>query len=124
MYVIDETEQRTTRTPAAVMAGLAAPSQGSQDISSWRVQMAAGAVGPLHAVDRDQVWMPTGGTFIFTVAEQTFEAVPGQAVVVPAGQARQVRAGDQTAEALVCMPAGGQASVPGSTERHRLPWAE
>lgn len=124
MYVISETAGRTTTTPAGVMTGLAAPSQGSRELSSWRVRMAAGAAGPVHAIDREQVWMPVRGSLAVTVDDRTATVAPGQAAVLPAGVLRQIRAGDGPVEALVCMPNGGQATVPGSDARHRLPWAE
>ena len=124
MYVISESDARTTTTPAAVVTGLAAPSQGSSELSSWRVRMSAGAEGPMHAVDREQVWMPVRGSFAVTVDGETATVGPGQAAVLPAGVLRQIRTTDEPVEALVCMPVGGQATVPGSADPHRLPWAE
>jgi quercetin dioxygenase-like cupin family protein len=94
MRVITETTERTIETPTAVMAGLAAPSQGTAELSTWRVRMTPGGNSPVHTIDREQVWMPLRGTFEFTEAE-----------------------------AIVCMAAGGQATVPGSDARQPLPWA-
>jgi quercetin dioxygenase-like cupin family protein len=124
MYVISETEARTTTTPAGVMAALAGPSQGSVELSSWRVRMPPGAEGPVHAIDREQVWMPLEGAFAVTMDGGTALVAAGQAVVLPAGVVRQIRVADGPAEALVCMPAGGQATVPGSDEPRTIPWAQ
>ncbi|HEX5496859.1 MAG TPA: cupin domain-containing protein [Mycobacteriales bacterium] len=124
MLVVSETESRTTRTPAATMAGLAAPSQGSAALSSWRVQMEAEVPSPVHVIDREQIWMTVSGTFAFTVDGETGKAEPGQAVIVPAGATRQFHAVGGSAEALVCMPVGGRATMPGSDDQHPLPWAE
>jgi quercetin dioxygenase-like cupin family protein len=124
VIVIEETEIRTTATAAGVMAGLAAPSQGSRELSSWRVRMMENAEGPVHTIDREQVFMPVAGTFAIAMDGTTAVVAAGQAVVLPAGVVRQIRAGDAPAEALVCMPAGGTASLPGAPERHPLPWAE
>ncbi|RKT04575.1 mannose-6-phosphate isomerase-like protein (cupin superfamily) [Streptomyces sp. 3211.6] len=123
MHLISETEERTNRTPAGVAAGLAAPSQGSNEVCTWRVQMDPGFEAPLHLIDRDQVWMPIAGTFSFTVDGETQKASAGQAVVIPANASRQFQAIGETAQALVAMAAGGRAGVPGSDERHPLPWA-
>lgn len=51
MYVISESEQRTTRTPAGVMHGLAAPGQGGAELSTWGVELGADAATPVHVID-------------------------------------------------------------------------
>ncbi|MFY1692145.1 cupin domain-containing protein [Plantactinospora sp. WMMB782] len=111
------------RVAAAVMSGLAAPGQGSAELATWRVRMAPDTAGPAHAVDREQVWMPVAGSFAVTVDGQTRVVGVGQAAILPAGLVRQVRTGGEPAEALVCMPAGGTATVPDSPEPRELPWA-
>lgn len=123
MRVITETEERTIRTKTAVMSGLAAPSQGGSELSTWRVLMSPGGESPVHAIDREQVWMPLSGTFEFTVDGEAVSVGAGEAVAIPGGVTRQFRAGANAAEAIVCMAAGGQASVPGSEARQPLPWA-
>jgi quercetin dioxygenase-like cupin family protein len=107
------------------MTGLAGPSQGAGELSSWRVRMQPGSVGPLHAIDREQIWMPVTGELVVTSGGVTETVAAGQAVVFPAGELRQVAAAaDGPAEALVCMPVGGRAVVPGVAESRPLPWAE
>jgi quercetin dioxygenase-like cupin family protein len=123
MHLITETEERTTRTPAGSMAGLAAPSQGSEQISTWRVEMAADVDSPLHVIDRDQVWMPISGTWEFTVADETVKATAGQTVVLLADEPRQFRAVGGPAQALVAMLPDGRAGAPGNDARQALPWA-
>jgi quercetin dioxygenase-like cupin family protein len=126
MRVITETAERTVETPAAVMAGLAAPSQGTAELSTWRVRMTPAASSPVHIIDREQVWMPLRGTFEFTVDGETAVVGAGEALAVPSGATRQFRAGGSDtseAEAIVCMAAGGQAALPGSDARQALPWA-
>jgi quercetin dioxygenase-like cupin family protein len=126
MRVITETTERTIETPTGVMAGLAAPSQGSAELSTWRVRMTPGSNSPVHIIDREQVWMPLRGTFEFTVDGETALVGTGEALAVPSGTTRQFRvggAGTSEAEAIVCMAVGGQATVPGSDARQSLPWA-
>ncbi|MFC6015771.1 cupin domain-containing protein [Plantactinospora solaniradicis] len=123
MIVVTENESRTIRTASGVVSGLAAPSQGSGELATWRVRMTPDAAGPVHEIDREQVWMPLSGTFSVTIADDTQVIGAGQAVILPAGAVRQIRAGAEPAEALVCMPVGGTATVPGSPERRELPWA-
>jgi quercetin dioxygenase-like cupin family protein len=118
------TKARTTSTPNADLASFATPSLGSTELSTWRVTMQADAKGPVHIIDREQVWMPLSGSLAFTVNDETTVVSDGQAVILPAGEVRQVTVVDGPAEAIVCMPIGGYASAPGSDDRHPLPWAE
>ncbi|MFD4953586.1 MULTISPECIES: cupin domain-containing protein [unclassified Streptomyces] len=124
MYVVSETEQRTTRTPAGSVFGLAGPSQGSSEVSTWRVELGAASATPVHVIDREQVWMPLSGEFLVEADGRTERAGAGQAVVVPAGVVRQFKAVGGPAEALVAMAVGGKAMLPGSADRIPLPWAE
>jgi len=115
---------RTSATPNAEMASLATPSLGSTELCSWRVSMRPGAEGPVHAIDRAPVWMPLSGSLAVTVSDVTSVVSTGQAVILPAGEVRQVRVEDGPVEALVCMAVGGHATIPGGTDRIPLPWAE
>ncbi|WP_316524171.1 cupin domain-containing protein [Kitasatospora brasiliensis] len=124
MLVISETEERTTRNPAGLAAGLAGPSQGSEQVSTWRVVMETGTDAPVHLIDRDQIWMPIAGTFEFVVGDETSLVKTGQAIVVPADVTRTFRAIDGQAQALVAMAPGGTAALPGNDARLPLPWAE
>ncbi|MFF3892720.1 cupin domain-containing protein [Streptomyces sp. NPDC001812] len=124
MNVVSENEQRTTRTPAGSMFGLAAPSQGSAEVSTWRVELGADSATPVHVIDREQVWMPLSGEFEVEVEGETGQAKAGQAVIVPAGAVRQLKAVGGPAEALVAMVVGGKAMMPGSEDGIPLPWAE
>ncbi|MFI6099312.1 cupin domain-containing protein [Lentzea sp. NPDC051213] len=124
MRVISETEERTTRTPAGLMAGLAAPSQGSNQISTWRVEMAADVDSPLHLIDHDQIWTFIAGTWQFTVGDETVKATVGQTVVLEANEARQFRVIEGPGQAIVAMLPNGKAGAPGSDVRQALPWAQ
>ncbi|GAA2334700.1 hypothetical protein SVIO_027760 [Streptomyces violaceusniger] len=124
MRVISESEQRTTKTPAGAMFGLAGPSQGSAEVSTWRVEIGSEMSTPVHIIDREQVWMPVSGEFEVEVAGETERIKAGQAVVLPAGVVRQVKAVGSAAEAFVAMAVGGKAMMPDSENKIPLPWAE
>ncbi|MBX9396493.1 cupin domain-containing protein [Streptomyces sp. TRM72054] len=124
MNVVSESEQRTTKTPAGSMYGLAAPSQGSAEVSTWRVELPADSSTPVHIIDREQVWMPLSGAFEVEVEGRIEQAKAGQAVIVPAGAVRRLKAVGGPAEALVAMVVGGKAMMPGSDDKIPLPWAE
>ena len=123
MRVIIETDDRTITTPAAVMTGLAAPSQGSAELSTWRVRMNPDSESPVHVIDLEQVWMPSSGTFEFVVDGETVKAGSGEVIIIPGGSARQFRTSGETAVAIVCMPAGGQVGMPGDDVFQPIPWA-
>jgi quercetin dioxygenase-like cupin family protein len=122
--VIFVDDARRIETPNAQLASLATPSLGSTELSAWRVTMQPGAQGPVHAIDREQVWMPLSGSLEFIVDGESTVVGPGQAAILPVGEVRQVKVVDGPAEAMVCMAVGGAATVPGNSERHPLPWAE
>ena len=117
-------DPRTSSTPNAELSSFATPSLGSTELSSWKISMKPGAEGPVHAIDREQIWLPLTGSLAFTVDNATTVVTAGQAAILPAYEVRQVRVVDGPVEAMVCMPVGGYATVPGSTDRHPLPWAE
>src|SRR2546430_10518431 len=112
MIVTTAAHARTTETPNAVMTCLAAPSLGCVELSSWRVEMRAGAEGPPHGIDREQVWMPVTGSFPVTVDGRTVVLTPGDAAVLPAGGVRQLRVAEGPAEAVGRTPVRRQATVP------------
>jgi quercetin dioxygenase-like cupin family protein len=123
VQVISESQERTVQTPVATMSGLAAPSQGSTEISTWRVRMKPDSPSPVHMIDREQIWMPIQGVFEFTVDDESVKVEAGQAVIVPGGSTRQFHAIGEEAEAIVCMPAGGKVGAPGGDTMSPIPWA-
>lgn len=124
MYVVGETDERTTTTAAATMFGLAAPSQGSKEVSTWRVQISDAVSTPVHSIDKEQVWMPIEGSLEVSVDDVTEKFSAGQAAVIPAGALRKVTAVGGNAQALVAMAVGGKAGMPGGGSSIPLPWAE
>ncbi|MFJ2935436.1 cupin [Streptomyces sp. NPDC087219] len=71
MHVITPSPESVTVSPDATMTGLAAPSRGSAELSTWTVEMAAGATGPEHTISREQVWTVTNGTLEVTCGGRT-----------------------------------------------------
>ncbi len=124
MNVVSESAQRTTRTPVSSAYGLAAPSQGSDELSTWRVELDTDAATPVHIIDREQVWMPLSGEFEIEAEGKVDRAKAGEAIVLPGGVVRQLKAVGGPAQALVAMAVGGKAMMPGSEDRIPLPWAE
>ncbi|MGY4991739.1 VOC family protein [Streptomyces nigrescens] len=123
MLVITPTAENVTESPNARMTGLAAPSRGSTELSTWTVAMEAGQTGPEHVISREQVWMVTAGVLDVTCDGRTEKISAGQTFVLPPDVLRQVHAPRAT-EAHVAMCADGVASVPGTEGTRILPWAQ
>ncbi|MFD9405466.1 VOC family protein [Streptomyces sp. NPDC059989] len=123
MHVITPTPESVTASPNATMTGLAAPSRGSAELSTWTVAMEAGQTGPEHSVSREQVWTVTAGVLEVTCGDRTEKVASGQTLVLPPDALRRVHA-PEAAEAHVAMRSDGVASVPGTEGTRILPWAQ
>ncbi|MFD8980432.1 cupin domain-containing protein [Streptomyces sp. NPDC059564] len=122
MHVISVSPDDVTVSPNATMTGLAAPSRGSRELSTWHVDMPAGATGPEHSVSREQVWLLTAGSLEVTCDGRTEKVTAGQTLVLPPDVLRRIHAA-QSFEAYVVMRADGVAAVPGTEGTRVLPWA-
>ncbi|MEV6969393.1 cupin domain-containing protein [Hamadaea sp. NPDC051192] len=123
MRIVSATEDRVITTPAAVTTALAAPSQGSTELCNWRVRMAPGTTGPLHSIDREQLWTVLAGSLSIDSGGVTGHVAAGETVILPPGVDRQVTSGDEATDILVCMAVGGVATLPGNPDAVPLPWA-
>jgi quercetin dioxygenase-like cupin family protein len=108
-------------TPNAVMRTLAAPSLGAVDLAVWEVVMSAGAAGPEHVADREQVWTVLTGMLQVSVDGGVHHVAEGDALRIAAGAARRISA-PAGARALVASPAGVSVTTPEGGTRP-LPWA-
>ncbi|WP_234327869.1 cupin domain-containing protein [Streptomyces sp. NRRL F-2664] len=120
--MITASPDHVTTTPNATMTGLAAPSRGSSELSTWHVDMPAGATGPEHSVTREQVWTLTTGSLEVTCEGRTETVAAGRTLVLPAGAVRRIHAPEDF-RAHVAMRADGVVSVAGEEEPRILPWA-
>lgn len=121
MTVIRAAASRRSETPFGVMTTLASPTQGGAGHALWRVDVPAGASGPRHLIDAEQIWtFLDGGATVDLDGEEVSVAL-GDTLVMPAGVPRQVRSENGFA-AIVSAPAGAMASMPGSTEKMLPPW--
>lgn len=121
--VIRMSERRRSQTPAGVMTTLASPTIGATvGLSMWEVAMTAGARGPLHIFDSEQIWTVLDGELSVTIAGQREDIRSGDTVVIPADVERQISARTDV-RLLVCGHANAIAQVPGEPEpRGTPPW--
>src|SRR5437764_13298607 len=86
-------EHRRVETRNATMTTLASPTLGpTAGLSMWRVEMAAGAQGPRHAFDSEQLWTVLQGEISVAVDDQACDLAGGDTVVLAAGVERQISA--------------------------------
>ncbi|MFE6053531.1 cupin domain-containing protein [Kitasatospora sp. NPDC056446] len=111
MPVIRRTDARRTETPNAVMTTYASPTQGSTSLAMWHVDMVAGAQGPLHAMDTEQIWTLATGTAAVDLAGETVALAAGDTLVLPAGLTRQITT-DTGFTAVVASPSPSRAYNP------------
>jgi len=90
------------------MTTLATPAQGgTEGLAVWRVDMAPGKAGPLHAFDTEQVWTFLEGAATIDLDGRELEAGPGDTVVLPADAPRRITAPPHTGfSAVVAAHAG------------------
>jgi quercetin dioxygenase-like cupin family protein len=103
------------------MTTLASPTLGaSAGLSMWEVTMTAGAVGPLHVFDSEQIWTVLDGEVSVAIADQREDARSGDTVVIPADLERQIFARTDV-RLLVCGHGSAIARVPGEPEPRGIP---
>lgn len=113
MFVIRHADARRTSTPNGTMTTFASPTQGGAGQALWQVEMPPGAVGPLHAMDGEQVWTVLDGAARVDVGDRQEELRAGDTLVVAAGVLRRIHADpDGGLTAVVTGPGGALASGP------------
>jgi quercetin dioxygenase-like cupin family protein len=123
MSVVRRAEQRVTETPNAVMTTLASPSLGGAAQSLWQVRMAPEQAGPLHVMDREQVWTVLDGAATVDLADSEYALSAGDTIVLPAGAPRRIIA--DTTRGLTAVVTGsgdGRAFLVDGTDRGVPAW--
>jgi len=103
---------------------LATPSRGASDVSVWQVEVAPGPPGVTHQLTRPEVFVVLSGRAAVVLGEKRLEAAAGDTIVVPPDTDFALgAAGEEPLRAVVVLPPGGQARMPGG-EPFTPPWAE
>jgi quercetin dioxygenase-like cupin family protein len=112
---------RRTETPNAVMTTVASPTQGpTRQLSVWKVAMKSGQQGPRHVFDREQIWHVLAGEVAIEAGDDPARLLPGDALVLAAGVARQITAVSD-AEIVVCGLSDAVVSAPGQDAAQGTP---
>jgi mannose-6-phosphate isomerase-like protein (cupin superfamily) len=122
MALIAGADAPTFEVHGISVTGLAAPSRGATTNCAWRLFLNPGSPGPLHTIDREEIFIALSGQARATVDGSTYDVQPGDALVVPANTPFGIaNPGADPFEAVVIMPAGALASFPGE-EPFAPPW--
>jgi quercetin dioxygenase-like cupin family protein len=116
-------DHRRTETAKATMTTLASPTLGpTSELSMWQVEMTAGALGPRHVFDSEQLWTVLEGELLVAVDGESGQLAVGDTMVLPAGVERRISA--RTAvRLLVCGRGDAVVRVPGEdTPRGTPAW--
>ena len=122
MTVVRHADARRTETPNAVMTTYASPTQGRSTQALWRVEMAPGARGPVHAMDSEQVWTVLDGAATVDLEGERYDVGPGDTVVLPPARTRRITADPD--QGLTAIVAGTGAAVASGPDRDPVvpPW--
>lgn len=124
MPLITAADARSFALPGLTVLGLASPSRGARETAVWRLTLTPGAPGATHSVDREEVFVAVAGAAQATVGGLEARLEAGEALVVPPGvEFSLANPYDEDFEAVVALPVGGQARMPGG-EPFVPPWAE
>lgn len=119
--LVKRADVRTTVTPNATMTTLASPTLGATaGRSLWLVDMTAGATGPLHVFDSEQIWTLIDGHARIEIDGVARPLDAGDTLVIPARAERRVHA-TTACRMVVTGEATAIASVPGEPEPRGTP---
>jgi quercetin dioxygenase-like cupin family protein len=120
-HLVKRAHARTTTTPNATMTTLASPTLGATSGRSlWLVDMVAGATGPVHVFDTEQIWTVIDGAAAIEIDGVAHALDTGDTLVIPAGAERQVHA-TTACRMVVTGDAAAIARVPGESESRGTP---
>lgn len=123
MPLIDNTNPPRFDIPGVSFTSLAAPSRGSQENAMWRATVAPRTEGAIHHMTREEIILAVRGDGVVHIGGNRHSLSPGDAFAVPAFTDFQLECqGDIPFEALVVLPAGGRAVIPGQPS-FQPPWS-
>jgi quercetin dioxygenase-like cupin family protein len=124
-FMVVRADQAPTFTlPGTTITGLTSPARGGSELSTWRLELDPGAASPPHTLTREEVFIQLSGSLQVTLDGEALVLQPGDAVSVAAGRALQVgNPFPGRATAIVCVPAGMEATLADGTQLGTPEWA-
>ena len=116
MTLIAQDDAPVFTIPGATFTGYAAPSRGASQVSLWSVELEAGSTSAPHFMDSEEIFFGQSGSAVAVVDGVEQPIGPGDCLVLPPGAEFSFRVGATAPfRAVVCMPAGGRATLAGET---------
>lgn len=127
MSIVRATEAPIFELPGTRFTALTAPSRGATELSTWILELepGSGKDGQKHWLDHEEVFIVLNGVLTASVNDEEAEIKPGDALSVPARALMAIsNRGEVPVRAVVCIPAGTQATFADGQEIGTPPWAK
>jgi mannose-6-phosphate isomerase-like protein (cupin superfamily) len=121
--IISSDDAPIFRQDGVTAVGYASPSRGATDLSLWRLSLAPGETSPRHSLSREEVFLALAGSAVATIDGDEHPFGGGDCLVVAAGAAFVLAAGDEGLDAVCAMAAGGKATLLPDGPTISPPWA-
>src|SRR5688500_8108328 len=123
MPILKSSDAPTFTLDGLTVTGLASPSRGSRETSTWRVVLAPGCAGAQHSVDREEIFVVLSGTARATLGDSELVLTAGDTLIVPPHTPFALANPSAVpCEAIAILPVGGRAILP-AREPFVPPWA-
>ncbi len=125
MEIIKRDDAPHFEAPGATFTAYAAPSRGASQVSMWCAELAPGSTSPLHQMDCEEIFLGLEGRAIAGVEGTEHELGPGDCFILPPETPFTLHVpDDRPFRALVCIRAGGQATMIPDGTTFAPPWAQ
>src|SRR3954462_13446796 len=112
MHLIKRAAAPTFDAGGTTVTAYAAPSRGASELSVWQIELAPGSTSPRHHMDREEVFLGVSGNAVADAGGAEHQLGAGDGLILPAGPDFTLRVpGQEPYRALVCVPAGAQATI-------------
>lgn len=102
---------------SARIMGLAAPSRGSAELTTYRVRLDPGSAMPAHRHDHEEVFTLVSGSATVVLDDEEHLIGPGDTVIVPSGTEHYAYSQTDHADFVAAVPAGTSFTVPDGEDR-------
>jgi mannose-6-phosphate isomerase-like protein (cupin superfamily) len=124
MNLIASADAAVFDVPDTHVIAYAAPSRGSAELCLWRIDIAPGAISPLHHMDCEEVFLCVAGRAVVVTSAGERPVEAGDCLVLPAGTDFSFRVGaGEPFRAVAAIRAGGKATMAASGDTFVPPWA-
>ncbi|MEP6476661.1 MAG: cupin domain-containing protein [Actinomycetota bacterium] len=107
---------------SARITGLAAPSRGSAEVTTYRVRLDPGSAVTAHRHDHEEVFTLVAGSAMVVLDDEEYLLGPGDTVIVPPGTEHYAYSQTDHADFFAAVPVGTSFVVPDGDDRLLPDW--